>query len=102
MTKFREPSKKKQISRRAMLKGSAAVLGVAAATSVGGFPTLWAQDIKDIEIRMLGSAVTHQKPWEEMAVEATGLLLAADDAIPPEVAVASGVSQAKGIETKTA
>ena len=36
------------------------------------------------------------------AVEATDLLLAADDAIPPEVAVASGVSQAKGIETKTA
>lgn len=37
-----------------------------------------------------------------LAVEATGLLLAADDVIPPEVAVASGVSQAKGIETKTA
>lgn len=37
-----------------------------------------------------------------LAVEATDLLLAADDAIPPEVAVASGVSQAKGIETKTA
>ncbi len=37
-----------------------------------------------------------------LAVEATDLLLAADDAIPPAVAVASGVSQAKGIETKTA
>ena len=37
-----------------------------------------------------------------LAVVATGLLLAADDVIPPEVAVANGASLAKGIETKTA
>ena len=73
MTKLTDSSNKKIISRRTMLKGSAAALSVAAATGVGGFPTLWAQDIKDIEIRMLGSAVTHQKPLEEMAVADTGL-----------------------------
>ena len=73
MTKLTDSSNKKIISRRTMLKGSAAALSVAAATGVGGFPTLWAQDIKDIEIRMLGSAVSHQKPLEEMAVADTGL-----------------------------
>jgi len=35
-----------------------------------------------------------------LAVGATGLILVADDAIPLEVVVASGVSQ-RGIETKT-
>ena len=37
-----------------------------------------------------------------LAVEAANLPLAADDAIPPEVAVVNGVSQPKGIETKMA
>ena len=34
------------VSRRSVLKGTAAVAGVAAAGALsGGFPTLWAQDI---------------------------------------------------------
>ena len=36
------------ISRRAVLKSTAATAGVAAAISVGGFPTVWAQSCKEL------------------------------------------------------
>ena len=42
-------------SRRTLLKGAAAVAGVAAGTkALGGFPTVWAQDTKDITINHSG------------------------------------------------
>ena len=41
--------------RRAVLKGAAAVLGVAAGSgAITGFPTIWAQEIKDITLRHIG------------------------------------------------
>ena len=64
--------KKTGISRRSVLKGSAAVAGVAAGASIGGFPTVWSQDIKDIEISMIGTAVTISSTYESMAEEALG------------------------------
>ena len=64
--------KKTGISRRSVLKGSAAVAGVAAGTSLGGFPTVWSQDIKDIEVSMIGTAVTISSTYEAMAEEALG------------------------------
>ena len=42
-------------SRRSILKGAAAVAGVAAGTkALGGFPTVWAQDTKDIVLNHSG------------------------------------------------
>ncbi|MHB1102210.1 MAG: ABC transporter substrate-binding protein [Devosia sp.] len=41
----------KGISRRAILKGGAAIVG---ATAVTGFPTVWAQNIKDITLNHTG------------------------------------------------
>ena len=42
-------------SRRSLLKGAAALAGVAAGTkALGGFPTVWAQDTKDITINHSG------------------------------------------------
>ena len=38
---------KKQVSRRTILKGSAAIAG---STAVTGFPTVWAQNIKDVTL----------------------------------------------------
>ncbi len=64
--------KKTGISRRSVLKGSAAVAGVAAGASIGGFPTVWSQDIQDIEINMIGTAVTISSAYEAMAEEALG------------------------------
>src|SRR6267154_4275800 len=46
-------------SRRLFLKGMAATAGVAAGSGViGGFPTIWAQSIKDVTINHAGPPVT--------------------------------------------
>jgi putative spermidine/putrescine transport system substrate-binding protein len=45
----------KKLSRRTLLKGAAAVTGAAAGSdAIRGFPTIWAQEIKDIELRHVG------------------------------------------------
>ena len=41
-------------SRRQLLKGAAAVAGAAAGSNVIGAPVIWAQEIKDIELRHIG------------------------------------------------
>lgn len=46
------------LNRRALLKGGAAVAGIAAGPAITGFPTIWAQNIKDIVIRHSGPPVT--------------------------------------------
>ena len=46
---------KKGVNRRTMLKGAAAVAGVAIGSkAIGGFPTIWAQEIKDITLTHVG------------------------------------------------
>jgi putative spermidine/putrescine transport system substrate-binding protein len=43
------------LSRRSLLKGTAASAGLVAGTAVlGGFPTIWARD-KDLTVRVLGA-----------------------------------------------
>lgn len=43
------------VSRRRFLQGTAAVTaGAAGSAVIGGFPTIWAQEIKDIELRHVG------------------------------------------------
>ena len=57
----------KAVSRRTVLKGSAAAAGLAVGSgAVSGFPTIWAQNIKDVTLRFVGSGVTHQAPWKAM------------------------------------
>ncbi len=46
------------VSRRTVLKGVAAAGGLAAGSSVGGFPTIWAQNIKDVVLHHAGPPVT--------------------------------------------
>jgi putative spermidine/putrescine transport system substrate-binding protein len=49
----------KGISRRSLLKGAAATAGAAVGSGfVGGFPTIWAQNIKDVTITHVGSIYT--------------------------------------------
>ncbi len=49
----------KAVSRRKVLKGGAAIAGV---TAVTGFPTVWAQNIKDITLNHTGmSYSTHRR-----------------------------------------
>lgn len=51
----KKASDTKGISRRDLLKGAAGVAGVAAGSgAITGFPTIWAQEIKDIVLRHQG------------------------------------------------
>jgi putative spermidine/putrescine transport system substrate-binding protein len=47
----------KHATRRRFLKGGAAAVGVAAGT--GGFPTIWAQNIKNVTLRQFGTGVSN-------------------------------------------
>ncbi|MGE0242281.1 MAG: PotD/PotF family extracellular solute-binding protein, partial [Parvibaculaceae bacterium] len=55
MTKLRKPPK--GVTRRAFLKGAAAAGGGALGSgAIAGFPTIWAQNLKDITILQVGPA----------------------------------------------
>ncbi|MEM5471790.1 PotD/PotF family extracellular solute-binding protein [Hoeflea sp. AS60] len=55
-----ETPKTSSVSRRSLLKGSAAVAGVAIGSGVvTGFPTIWAQNIKDVTLRQFGTGVSN-------------------------------------------
>ena len=47
---------KKQVSRRTILKGGAAIAG---STAVKGFPAVWAQNIKDVTLVHTGILFDH-------------------------------------------
>ena len=40
--------KSDRLTRRSLLKGAAALGGAALGTGIGGFPTVWAQNIKNV------------------------------------------------------
>ena len=64
---------KRNINRRSVLKGTAAAAGVAVGSgAVSGFPTIWAQNLKNVTLRSIGSAVTHVEPWAKQASEDLG------------------------------
>ena len=51
----KRPSKNRRLSRRAILKAGAVATGAAIGSDViRGFPTIWTQEIKDIELRHVG------------------------------------------------
>jgi putative spermidine/putrescine transport system substrate-binding protein len=58
----------KGISRRDLLKGAAATAGVAVGSgAITGFPTVWAQNIKDVTITHVGSIYTTNPVVAEQA-----------------------------------
>ena len=55
MTKMTKDMTKRGVTRRSVLKGGAAAAGLAAGSGVvTGFPTIWAQNIKDVTINHTG------------------------------------------------
>ena len=51
---------KKGVSRRSVLKGAAATAGAALGSgAITGFPTIWAQNIKDVTLRQFGTGVSN-------------------------------------------
>jgi len=59
-------------SRRKVLKGAAALAGVAGAQTITGFPLLWAQDIKNIELRHVGVSYSVVKAIGDQASKDLG------------------------------
>src|ERR1700736_6095670 len=69
----RSPMAKKGPSRRALLKAGGALLGGAAgAGAVTGFPSIWAQEIKDIELRHVGVSYSVVKAIGDQASKDLG------------------------------
>src|ERR1700726_4798138 len=66
-------TKTKQLSRRAVLKASAAATGAAIGSDVfTGFPAIWAQEIKDIELRHAGVSYSVVKAIGDQASKDLG------------------------------
>jgi putative spermidine/putrescine transport system substrate-binding protein len=62
-----------RVSRRAVLRGAAATAGVAIGSgAVSGFPTIWAQNIKDVVLNHAGPPVTAIPAIAEQATKDLG------------------------------
>src|ERR1700759_5592238 len=63
----------KGVSRRSLLKAGAAAAGAAAGSgALTGFPTIWAQEIKDIELRHVGVSYSVVKAIGDQAAKDLG------------------------------
>eukprot|EP01035_Chromulina_nebulosa_P068740 gene68740-94201_t len=63
----------KKISRRNLLKAGATAAGAAAGSGlITGFPTIWAQEIKDIELRHVGVSYSVVKAIGDQASKDLG------------------------------
>ncbi|WP_340115301.1 PotD/PotF family extracellular solute-binding protein [Pelagibius sp. 7325] len=68
--------KSKTFSRRTVLKGAAATGGLALGSgAVSGFPTIWAQNIKDVTLRQFGTGVSNLNEVAEKVKEDLGFTL---------------------------
>jgi putative spermidine/putrescine transport system substrate-binding protein len=68
--------RRREVSRRAVLKGSAAALGLAAGSgAITGFPTIWAQNIKGITLRQFGTGVSNINEIAAKAKEDLGITI---------------------------
>jgi putative spermidine/putrescine transport system substrate-binding protein len=59
-------------TRRKILAASASAAG---ATAIGGFPTIWAQNIRNVTLRQFGTGVSNQNPIAEQCKKDTGITL---------------------------
>src|SRR3546814_14400111 len=66
----------KAIDRRTVLKGAAAGIGLAAGSGAfTGFPTIWAQNIKNVTLRQFGTGVSNPHAIAEKCKADTGINL---------------------------
>ncbi len=64
------------ISRRNLLRGSAAAIGLAAGSgAIRGFPTIWAQNIKNVRLRQFGTGVSNINEIAAKAKEDLGITI---------------------------
>jgi len=91
----KKTDEKNGLSRRAVLKGTAAAAGLVAGSSIGGFPTIWAQD--DITVRTVGMAVSNMPQLEGMANEALPFKVVQTAAQIPDI-IGRGLNQPKSAD----
>ena len=66
----------KSVSRRSVLKGGAALAGAAAGSgAITGFPTIWAQNIKNVTLRQFGTGVSNINEVAQKVKEELGFTL---------------------------
>lgn len=66
----------KEVTRRGFVKGAAATAGVAIGSgAVTGFPTIWAQNIKDVTLRQFGTGVSNINAVADKVKEDLGFTL---------------------------
>jgi len=76
MNETSKTAKAAGISRRALLRGAAATAGVAFGSgAITGFPTIWAQNIKDITLRQFGTGVSNLNEVAQKVKEDLGFTL---------------------------
>ncbi|MBI3709684.1 MAG: extracellular solute-binding protein [Proteobacteria bacterium] len=64
------------LTRRTVLKGTAAAVGAATGGgTITGFPTIWAQNIKNVTLRQFGTGVSNQNQIGEKCKEDLGITL---------------------------
>jgi len=71
-----QPPADRTPSRRTVLQGAAAATGLAVGSgAVTGFPTIWAQNIKNVTLRQFGTGVSNQNPIAERCKQDLGITL---------------------------
>ena len=66
----------KEVPRRGFVKGAAATAGVAIGSgAITGFPTIWAQNIKDVTLRQFGTGVSNINAVADKVKEDLGFTL---------------------------
>src|SRR5437868_15362135 len=67
--------KHRSLSRRSLLKGVAATAGAAGSFAFTGFPTIWAQNIRDVTLRQFGTGVSNLNAIAEKVKQDLGITL---------------------------
>lgn len=76
MGKDKMTGKPRGMNRRTVLKGAAAGIGLAAGSgAITGFPTIWAQNIKNVTLRQFGTGVSNLNAIAEKCKADTGITL---------------------------
>src|SRR5260221_232696 len=87
-----------RLGRRAVLKGAAALAGSALGSgAVTGFPTIWAQNIKDITLRQFGTGVSAYNDIATQAKKDLGFTIELS-ALDSDAVVQRAVTQPKSYD----
>jgi putative spermidine/putrescine transport system substrate-binding protein len=86
-----------KLNRRRLLKGAAAGGAVAATGAIGGFPTVWAQNTKDVTLVVAGGSYAVIKEIGEQAAKDLGFKLVMQ-AITDDVQINRSITQPNTID----